>query len=88
MKPLIRANLSLCLGFALVYRLLYKHDPSSFNEEIDLVDAVYFSVVTQTTVGYGQIKIRSQIGRAVASLHIVLSMYLNVLTPLLKLEER
>lgn len=88
MKPLIRANLSLCLGFALVYYLLYKRDPSSFNEEIDLFNALYFSVVTHTTVGYGHIKIRSKVGRAFVSLHMVLSMYLNVLTPLLKLEER
>jgi hypothetical protein len=44
--------------FAIIYFSLYKSDSSSFTKpehkkEYDLFDFIHFSLVTQTTVGYG-----------------------------------
>ena len=51
--------------FAALYFLL---PPTTFNRRLSAIDAVYFSVITITTVGFGDIAARSDTGKVLVSL--------------------
>ncbi|MEU6556552.1 potassium channel family protein [Streptomyces sp. NPDC046915] len=75
--PRLRAveALSATLGLFLVlfagaYYLLERSYPGSFTEPLTRTDALYFTLTTFTTVGYGDITARSQAGRVVTMLQM------------------
>lgn len=41
--------------FAVWYRFLSFHSPDAFSRQLGILDSLYFSVVTFTTIGYGDI---------------------------------
>ncbi|MGW7257599.1 potassium channel family protein [Streptomyces sp. NPDC054834] len=49
--------------FAGAYYLLERSDPGSFTEPLSRTDALYFTLTTFATVGFGDITARSQAGR-------------------------
>ena len=49
-KMFLKKNLFLILIFAMLYTSLPE---GSFNKPLNLFDAVYFSTITHTTLGYG-----------------------------------
>ncbi|ODS39868.1 hypothetical protein BEH94_00100 [Candidatus Altiarchaeales archaeon WOR_SM1_SCG] len=49
-------------------------DPMNKNEELDYLDFVYFSVVTITTLGYGDISPESLIGKFLVSVEVLVSI--------------
>ncbi|MEU3028709.1 potassium channel family protein [Streptomyces incarnatus] len=49
--------------FASVYHILERDTPGSFSEPLTRTDALYFTLSTFTTVGYGDITARSEAGR-------------------------
>lgn len=51
-REFLESNIKLILIFAVIYKLLPK---GSFNKEIGTFDCLYFSTVTHTTLGYGDI---------------------------------
>ncbi len=53
------------LLFATTYYLLERSLPSSFNQRMSRTDALYFTVTTFSTVGYGDITARSQNARLI-----------------------
>jgi len=52
-------NLSSFFQIALPYAIVYKLASSAFSRSLNTVDAIYFSVVTISTVGYGDIHVLS-----------------------------
>ncbi|MET8567141.1 potassium channel family protein [Streptomyces sp. NPDC004783] len=52
--------------FAVAYYLLARSAPGSFSEPLTRTDALYFTLTTFSTVGYGDITARSQTGRVLA----------------------
>ncbi|MFT2015493.1 potassium channel family protein [Streptomyces sp. 796.1] len=50
--------------FAASYYLLARSAPDSFSEPLTRTDALYFTLTTFTTVGYGDISARSEAARA------------------------
>jgi hypothetical protein len=71
--------LNIALAFVVVYRLIEELTPGSFrgvapaetrNEQID--DLIYFSVVTLSTAGFGDVVPLNRIARSMASLEAVL----------------
>jgi len=55
-RQAITSYLLVVLEFALLYTILSRLDPGAFNVgELDLPSAIYFSVTTITTVGFGDI---------------------------------
>ncbi|MEV7792917.1 potassium channel family protein [Streptomyces sp. NPDC087512] len=52
--------------FAVAYYLLGRSAPGSFSEPLTRTDALYFTLTTFSTVGYGDITARSQTGRVLA----------------------
>ena len=60
--------------FASVYLLMSTRDASAFSEPLGRVDALYFSLTTATTVGFGDISARSSQARVVVMLHMVVNV--------------
>jgi hypothetical protein len=56
--------------FASGYYLLERSTPGSFSEPLTRTDALYFTMTTFSTVGYGDITARSQTGRVVTMLQM------------------
>jgi ion channel len=68
----LAATLALYLVlFAGVYYLMERSSPGSFSEPLTRTDALYFTLTTFTTVGFGDIVARSQTGRVVTMLQMV-----------------
>jgi voltage-gated potassium channel len=62
------------VAFASAYLLLSSHDAAAFSEPLDRVDALYFSLTTSTTVGFGDINPRSDPAR----IGVMIQMVTNV----------
>jgi hypothetical protein len=60
-------------GFAVVYALISRDAGAFSAERLDLVTALYFSVVTGATVGYGDIVPQSPLAKAVVMMEIASS---------------
>jgi hypothetical protein len=55
----------LVLGFSTTYYSLEHHDPAQFESLETKLDAVYFSVTTLSTVGFGDVHATGQLGRGI-----------------------
>ena len=73
--------IALCLGFAMMYRAVSACDPTAFATPLSTFDAIYFSIVTQSTVGFGDVLPKRGYVRAIAAAHIVSSVYLLLRMP-------
>lgn len=62
------------VGFAAVYASIDAADDDAFSEPLDRVGALYLSVVTASTVGFGDIHARSDPARVAVMLQIVTSI--------------
>lgn len=69
-------------GFAMAYLDISASDPwnaFSTREALDPIEALYFSIVTFATVGYGDISPMSSLARIVTSAQILISMFYTIL---------
>ncbi|TMP43177.1 hypothetical protein CWB96_03475 [Pseudoalteromonas citrea] len=66
-------NIITCFG--LIYYFLHKLDSSSFSLPLDLFDGVYFSLVTVSTLGYGEIHPVSKFAKAIAMFELLVGMW-------------
>lgn len=71
---LLAVTSNIVIGYAAAYRNLSLCEPASFSESLSVVDAVYFSMTTLTTVGYGDIVARSQQARLVVSTELLATL--------------
>ncbi|MGW2560506.1 ion channel [Streptomyces sp. NPDC001514] len=62
--------------FASAYYLLERAVPGSFSEPLNRTDALYFTLTTFTTVGFGDIVARSETGRVVVMLQMTSGLLL------------
>ncbi len=72
-----------CLSFAVLYLILARHDPRAFalatpQPGLGLDTALYFSLVTITTTGYGDVSPLSGLARLVACWEIVTGLLYQV----------
>jgi hypothetical protein len=65
--------------FAVVYVYIARHVQGAFSESLDLGNALYFSIVTMTTTGYGDIAPKSGWTKFVVSVEILFGVLYNVL---------
>jgi hypothetical protein len=59
------------VGYAAIYASVASYDAAAFSEPLDRVGALYLSVATASTVGFGDIHARSDAARIVVMLQIV-----------------
>lgn len=76
--PVLRAFRALAVvvalaivSFASIYLLVSSNDSAAFTELLGSTDALYFSVTTTTTVGYGDISAKSEVARIVVMIQMV-----------------
>jgi hypothetical protein len=62
--------------FAYSYVWMSTYDPASFNQPIDRVDGIYFTVTVLSTVGFGDIAANTQNARIVVTIQMVLDLVL------------
>ena len=64
--------------------ILGKYDGTSFNKkrELSIIEAIYFSFVTQSTIGYGDFSPNTHIAKIVVIIHILVTYILFGLTVL------
>ena len=73
-----------CTSFAVIYLLISEFNPGAFNQPVgthgamSLDAAIYFSVVTITTTGYGDISPASGLARAAACWEIITGLLYQV----------
>jgi hypothetical protein len=67
------STFGLVFGFAGVYSWLYRASVHSFSKALDPISALYFSMVTFATVGYGDIAPATALPRVVVTIQIALS---------------
>ena len=66
--------------FAVIYLYIVRlQGPSAFSAELNLGEALYFSIVTMTTTGYGDISPRSGWAKFVVSVQIIFGFLYTVL---------
>lgn len=81
-KKLVIAYVVCIIFFALIYFFCSPEELCNFNKELSPVSALYFSVVTITTLGYGDILPTSELMQVVISIQallgiIILGMLIN-----------
>ncbi len=59
------------LLFSTVYYLMEHHSPANFSQPLTRTDALYFTVTTFATVGYGDITARSQAARILVTFQML-----------------
>jgi hypothetical protein len=64
--------------FAYTYLSLYRANHSSFSEPLDHMGAVYFTVSGLSTVGFGDIVAKTDVGRLLVTIQILLDLVLVV----------
>jgi hypothetical protein len=65
--------------FAVLYVYLGRLDANAFSTKLDLGDALYFSTVSMTTTGYGDISPKSGLAKFVVCTQILFGVLYNVL---------
>jgi hypothetical protein len=60
--------------FAVAYLNMSARDPGAFNEPLNRTSALYFTVVTLATVGYGDIAARTDVARTIVMVQIVVNI--------------
>lgn len=66
-------------GFSVLYVYLIRRDEAAFSAVLDLGDAVYFSIVTMTTTGFGDIVPKSGSAKLLVSIQILFGYFYNIL---------
>ncbi|MET4800768.1 potassium channel family protein [Bradyrhizobium sp. LB11.1] len=65
--------------FAVLYLFIMRRDTSAFSVDLDLANAIYFSIVTMTTTGYGDISPKSGWAKTAVCVQILFGVFYNVL---------
>jgi len=80
-RPILRAVRGITVSFAifvLVFASTYlgmsHQEPTSFNDVLSKLDALYFTVTVIATVGFGDIVPRSDLARSITTVQMVLDL--------------
>ena len=65
--------------FSVLYVYLVRRNQGAFSEVLKLSNAIYFSIVTMTTTGYGDISPKSGWARFLVSIQILFGFFYSVL---------
>jgi voltage-gated potassium channel len=67
------------LTFAQCYAIIFVFDQQAFSEPLSNLDVIYFSVVTISSTGYGDIVPKSPMAKTFTCLEIIYGYFLTVI---------
>jgi|SaaInlV_100m_DNA_2_1039680.scaffolds.fasta_scaffold45290_3 hypothetical protein len=83
MKAILVKNLVLFVSFFVIYSIYFNVKPSDWNglenNPNDFINAMYFSIATHSTTGYGDINPTTSVGKVITSIHMLLAFLINIL---------
>jgi hypothetical protein len=62
------------VAFALAYLNMSARDPEAFNERLERTSALYFTIVTLATIGFGDIVPRTELARVTVMIQVVFNI--------------
>lgn len=65
-------NFILMFTFMIIYKIINMIDENSFSSKLNNIDTLYFTIMTQMTVGYGEIVPKSQLAKMLVMIHTTL----------------
>lgn len=71
---LLLAVIVVVVGFSLIYFLVNRNDPAQVSGLHTRIDALYFTMSTMTTVGYGDVHAEGQAARALVVVQLVFNL--------------
>lgn len=79
---LLQRQFIIAVLFAVIYYITYdnytfKNSHPIKNKQEKFINSIYYSVVTQFTVGYGSIYPQTNIGKIICMIHIFISFYVS-----------
>jgi voltage-gated potassium channel len=77
-EALVTSLVVLVVMFAEIYMILSGRDPEAFDEVLDHIGALYFTMTTLTTIGYGDIAPVSDVARVVVMVQMVVNVVVVV----------
>jgi voltage-gated potassium channel len=80
-------NIFVCfLFYFCVYAVLYTRNPANFSGAHSYIDILYFTISTQTSIGFGDITPTTDISKLVVSSHqiVIILLAIRFIAPLVK----
>jgi hypothetical protein len=74
----ISVNIAMIVVFWIIYMAIDRYDPKAFNKVDEVSDStsfLYFSIITHTTVGYGDIYPLSKLARLFVCLQVLTVLF-------------
>ena len=76
----IKVRLIINIVIYIVFTIIYMRNKHFFNKKnITTSDIAYFSSITHSTVGYGDIMPITKMGKLLTSIHIMLVFFTNII---------
>jgi voltage-gated potassium channel len=79
LKKLFVTHLVLIIGFSFGYYIISNYDLTAFsnNKPMKKFDALYFSVITHSTTGYGDVYPKTTIAKSLTMIHVLIVFFLT-----------
>ena len=77
-KNLLLNNLVTILLFYVIYVITSNLNPANYTIPLDPFNALYFTVTTHSTVGYGDIGPKTSLGKAIVCSHLICILLLSL----------
>ena len=76
---MIFSNICIVIGFSSIYITLFRQNINNFSQPLNVIDTIYFSFVTYTTVGYGDIYPQLQLAKITVIMEIMFSLFMLII---------
>ena len=77
-KTILITHFSIILLFAVIYRHISNNSTSfSDSNKMTFFDSIYYSTITHTTVGFGDIYPKTNLARFVCMIHVLLVFFIG-----------
>ena len=83
-KEIFKIYIFFIVIFTIIYTIMYNYDNKSLEDitnsekKLSQLDILYYTITTQTTIGYGDILPRTTFAKIINMTHLLIIMYLLI----------